>query len=272
MRFWYKVAVGASAVVLVGAAAIVWWRWPKAVPLAEADTVYVYSPHPGDETYAMGQAVAEQVLAGKRVIGVLLTDGEASDRAEEWAGQGGIDYDGDGDIDKWDFGLASRAEYVTAMTLLGVRDLVLLGSSDSQGADGFTDGELTQPQVERAVEDLLAEEPGSASHMTLMKYLPDRLLRGDARMHPDHTVVCDAVKALAADRGEDADFYKLYVVHRAEWWKRWTPVFVGGSDEAFARKRKAVEAYETIGKANAPELWRAAYAERIEYLVRQSDF
>jgi len=271
VKLWKKLLIAAVIVVAATAVAIVWWRWPKATPVAAEQTVLVISPHPDDETYAMGQAVAEQVLAGKRVIGVLLTDGEGSDRAEEWPDQGGIDYDDDGDVDKWDFGMARRAEYVAAMTMLGVKELHFLGASNTQGAEGFEDGELEQAEVERAVEGLAAEN-GPVSHMTLMKYLPDHRFRGDARLHPDHTVTCDAVKAVAERRGEDAYFYKVYILYRTDWWKRWSPVFVGGSDEAFARKRRAIDAYEAMGKASTPDLWQAARNSGVEYLVRPSDF
>lgn len=271
MKLWKKLLVITLIVIGVCALAILWWRWPRDVPIAEADTVLVISPHPDDETYSMAQAIAEQVLAGKEVIGVLVTDGEGSDRVEEWTEKAGIDFDGDGDVDRWDFGLARRNEYVEAMVALGVDRLVFLGTSDNQGVMGLRDAALDTEEVEEALTEIADKIP-EVEYMTTMQYLPDHRFVGDARLHEDHTAVCEATKSLASRRGETANFYKVYVLYRQEWWKRWAPRFVRGSDEAFERKQAAVDAYSEMGASSTPELWEAARESRIEYLVRDSDF
>ena len=272
MKLWKKLLVVALLLAAACALAIVWWRWPRAIPIAEADTVLVISPHPDDEAYAMASAIAEQVLAGKEVIGVLVTDGEASASAEEWTEAAGVDLDGDGDVDRWDFGLARRNEYVAAMVALGVDRLIFLGSADSQGVTGFRDGTVDTEEVGEALADIAGKIP-ETEYMTVMQYLPnDHRFVGDARLHEDHTAVCEATKSLAAQRGETAHFYKIYVLYYQEWWKRWAPRFVQGSDEAFERKQAAVDVYSEMGASSTPELWKAARESRIEYLVRDSDF
>ncbi len=266
MGRWKKVLIVVFAVIGVSMAVVVFWRWPRAVPILDADTVLVISPHPDDETYAMAEAIAEQVMAGKQVIGVLVTDGEKSDRVEEWTVEEGTDLDDDGDVDRWDFGLARRAEYKKAMTALGVRRMVFLGRADTQGRAGFRDGSVDAGDVEKALSEI-AERYPEVGYMTVMRYLPEHRLVGDARLHEDHTAVCEATKSLAQARGETAYFYKVYVLYHSEWWKRWAPRFVRGSDEAFERKQAAVDAYSEMGAASTPDLWESARESRVEYLV-----
>lgn len=266
--------VAVLIVTALATASVVYLRWPKPVPLAEAEVVIVYSPHPDDETYGMGLAIAEQCLAGRRVIGVLVTDGDGSGEIPEWIVNGGTDMDLDGDVDEWDFGLVRRAEYRTAMSALGVDEVIFLGGVDSQGEWGFKDGELpaSDEELQAALENIAASISPEATiaHMTVATVDEMNPLQREPREHTDHTALSEAVSQFAAGRGEELFLYKVYVFYETQWWKRWAPTVVQGSDVAIARKREAIEAYAGIGRSSTERLWTESYASDVEYLaVRQ---
>lgn len=246
-----------------------WWRWPRRPPVA-GGTAIVVSPHPDDETYAMGQTIAAQVAAGRRVIGVLVTDGEAASYAATWTAEAGEDLDGDGDVDRWDFGLARRAEYRAAMEAAGADgELVFLGAAGSQGTTGFADGRVEGAEVRAALEQVLDGAGDGAGFLTLARYEgrgPLARLTGDAREHPDHTAVYEAVRELALRRGNRAWFFKVYVAY-SDPWKRLAPAYVSGPAELRERKRAMADAYR-IGAISTPELWDAAHEDRYEYIGR----
>lgn len=267
MRVLKYGAIAVSALLVVGVLSVAWLRVPKPMPVADAATVIVYSPHPDDETYAMGQAVATQALAGKRVIGVLITDGENSGQVPAWILDGGRDVDADGDVDRWDFGLARREEYAAAMEALGASEVVYLGAASSQGLSGFRDGQLATDTIGPDLRAVADGVDGEVEHFTLMKYLPEHRFVGDARLHTDHSEVCEVVSDLAAERGERSLFFKVYVMYHTQWWKQWSPLVVRGSAEALERKRNAVECYRSIGAASTRELWDAARRTDVEYAV-----
>jgi LmbE family N-acetylglucosaminyl deacetylase len=265
------VAGAILVIALIAIAGVVFQRWPRAIPIAAADTIFVYSPHADDETYGMGQAIAEHALAGRRVIGVLMTDGDASGKIPEWIASAGEDLDGDGDIDKWDFGLARREEYRAAMGALGAETLIFLGSAGSHGAEGFRDGALdrSSKDLSDAIESIVTSVAPSSpvAHMTVAKVDQGRPLASEPREHPDHTALSDVVLQLAENRAEELYLYKVYVLYEAPWWKRWTNTIVRGSDTAIARKHEAIEAYAGIGRASTPELWEASREGDLEYLA-----
>lgn len=255
--------IGVTALVL---SLTIGMRESSRPPLAR-DIAIVVSPHPDDETYAMGQSVAAQALAGKKVIGVLVTDGDASRFVEWWAEEHGSDLDADGDVDRWDMGLARRAEYRKAMNELGAEDVVFLGGADSQGATGFEDTKVDSARLEDALEGIARKYPG-ADWFTTAKWTsgPGRFTHGDFKEHPDHGAVADAVAAVADRTQASAYYFKVYAFFLPRF-ARFAPVRVEGDAEARERKRAAVEAYEIIGATSTPELFRAAPDDPAEYMV-----
>ncbi len=241
-------------------------------PPVGSDTVIVVSPHPDDETYAMGQSVATQAIAGKRVIGVLVADGDSSRFVDWWIDEHGRDLDDDGDIDRWDFGLARREEYRRAMSVLGTQELVFLGGSDSQGAEGFKDGSVDPERLAREL-DRLAEEYPDATWLTTGKWTSsvERFTRGDFKNHPDHAAVADAVHEVAEARDQNAFYFKVYVYFLPRF-ARFASVRVEGDAEARERKNEAVRAYEIIGGTSTPELYRNTPTDPAEYMMRTSDY
>lgn len=269
-----RARAGVAAIVIVTvlvAAGVIFLRWPKPVPIAEAETVVVYSPHPDDETYGMGQAIAEQCLADRHVVGVLLTDGDGSGVIPDWIASQGTDMDLDGDVDQWDFGLLRRAEYRAAMDELGVDEVIFLGGADSQGESGFKDGELTgsTDELRTALESVAASvSPDAAiAHITVATAGETNPLQRDLQEHLNHTAVAHVVSELAAARDEELFLYKIYVFYETHWWRRWAPTVVCGSDEAITQKREAIEAYSEIGKWSTEPLWTESYASDVEYLA-----
>lgn len=273
MKSARRAAVITVLLLVLVTVAIAAQRSPRAIPIAAAETVLVYSPHPDDETYGMGQAIAEQSLAGRRVIGILVTDGDGSGEIPQWITSQGNDVDGDGDIDEWDFGLTRRSEYRTAMSALGVDELIFLGSASSQGREGFEDGDLGESadDILAAIESIVASVSPDApiAHMTVATVDSANPLEREPREHPDHTVVSSVVSGLASDRGEELHLYKVYVFYQDQWWERWSTRIVRGSDAAIARKRDAIEAYSRIGRASTERLWGTSYRSDVEYLALQ---
>ncbi len=239
-------------------------RSASAPPIAE-DVAIVVSPHPDDETYAMAQTIAEQDIAGKRVVAVLVTDGNASSYVELWAEEHGRDLDGDGDMDEWDFGLARREEYQAAMDVLGADEVVYLGAAASQGEDGFFDTDI---DVDALTDELaaLGETEGVTDWFAIAPYASDRLMDGDYRNHPDHGLVAEAIAEASERAGGRVHSFKVYAYYLPVW-LRLAPVRVEGSPEALERKREAVRAFELIGATSTPELYRAALKDTAEYLV-----
>lgn len=263
-RPWKLPAMVALAAVLVLALAVAWWRWPRPTPVVDG-TVVVVSPHPDDETYAMGHTLAAQAASGGRIVGVLVTDGEESSYAATWAVEAGEDLDADGDVDRYDFGLARRAEYRSAMVLLGVAedDLVFLGTSSSHGAIGFADGALDAGALSDALGPIV-EDAGARGLLTLARYKgggPLARLTGDAREHPDHTAAYEAVRSLAGSAGVPATFFKVYVAYQ-EPWKRLATRYVRGDGDV----KRAMAAEYSIGASSTPDLWRYAGSESCEYI------
>lgn len=239
---------------------------PAAEPPIAGDVAVVVSPHPDDETYAMGATIAEQSLAGKRVIGVLLTDGDSSRFVEPWAEDEGSDLDGDGDVDRWDFGLARREEYREAMDILGADEIIFLGASESQGAQGLLDTELEAEDVRDAL-DPIADRFPDAAWFTTARHSTERFYSGDFKNHPDHGATAKAIEGLAAERGNDAYYFKVYVYFLPAF-ARLAPERIAPSDEARVLKNEATDAYRVIGAMSTPELFEAAPSDRFEYLTR----
>ncbi|MDZ4178819.1 MAG: PIG-L family deacetylase, partial [Coriobacteriia bacterium] len=221
-----------TVLVFLGAAAAAGFLYlrPAVDPPLADEIAIVVSPHPDDEAYAMGATIAEQTLAGKRVVAVLLTDGDASGYFDVWAQDIGRDMDGDGDIDRWDFGLVRREEFSDAMDVLGAEEIVFLGASESQGATGLRDTKLDAASVEAALLPI-AERFADATWFTTARHLPERRYRGDYRSHPDHDATADAVESLASDRGEDVHLFKVYVFYLPKY-GRFAPQRIAASEEA----------------------------------------
>ncbi|MDO9108983.1 MAG: PIG-L family deacetylase, partial [Coriobacteriia bacterium] len=179
----YLVTV-ALAVALLGVTAAQWTQPP---PLVDEGLVF-FSPHPDDETYAAALTLAANARAGRRVVVVLLTDGEQSKDASWWLEEHARDLDQDGDRDRWDFGLARRAEFIASMERLGVTETVFLGAADSQGARGLEDKELAGSDLPAIVADTMARYP-EETPMTVMKAVDGDTYLGDKEAHPDHTAL-----------------------------------------------------------------------------------
>jgi LmbE family N-acetylglucosaminyl deacetylase len=233
-------------------------------PIAE-NVAIVVSPHPDDEAYAMGQTIASQVLSGRRVIGVLVSDGEESQLVERWAAKHGRDLNGDGVVDKWDFGLARREEYRAAMEVLGLEELVFLGSADTRGKRGFRDGSVDALELEDRLASLATAHP-EAAWFTTAPHRREYLFFGDYENHPDHAQVAKAVKAVATASDGMVYTYKTYVYLLPPHLRR-APLRVEGTPEALRLKRSMIEAYSTIGAMSTPELYEAAMEDTHEYLV-----
>ncbi|TLM80146.1 MAG: hypothetical protein FDZ70_01920 [Actinobacteria bacterium] len=266
-----KRALAAVAViggaVTAALAAYAAWRAPIAPPLAPG-TAIVVSPHPDDETYAMGQTIAANVREGRRVIGVLCTDGEASQYATAWAqGPAGADVDGDGDRDRWDFGLARRGEYRDAMGALGVTELRFLGRAQSHGATGMPDRGVTAAAVAAALEGVAAPQ-GAVGYLAPAAYGGGgslASLRGDSQQRPDHDAVHDGVVQVTRSDTDRAWFFGVYVYgSRAS--RRVAPRFVCGTDADVAAKRRAMDAYADLGALSTKEIFAGASADTREYL------
>ncbi|MGB4593396.1 MAG: PIG-L family deacetylase [Coriobacteriia bacterium] len=254
------------AVAVLFASGLWWLRHPQQPPLA-SETAVFFSPHPDDETFGMAQAISHQVRNGRRVVVVLMTDGEGSSLGAHWDSNGGTDRDADGDVDKWDFGLTRRAEFEAAMGALGVTEWRYEGAADSQGAEGWQDGSLSSGDLSDEITQI-ASEYGSATYFTVMRYEGDQArLLGDAKEHPDHTALCGAVQQLANDRDADAYFYKPYTFYRSLRILRWSPLVSRGDAEDFERKRAAVRAYSEIAKVSTLTLWENSQTDRDEYAV-----
>lgn len=243
-------------------------RHSSTPPVAEKIAIIV-SPHPDDETYAMGQTIATQDLEGVRTVAVLVTDGDSSAFVEWWAQEHGRDMDDDGDIDRWDFGLARREEYGRALEILGVDDVVFLGAADSQGTSGFEDGNVKASKLEQALSKIAGDNPGAA-WFTIAPYESERWYRGDYKNHPDHGEVALAVANVAHQQGEKAYWFKAYVYYLPPF-ARFAPVRVEGTPEARERKRAAIEAFSVIGGKSTPKLFSATSKDEAEYLVPASD-
>lgn len=236
-----------------------------AEPPVASHVAIVVSPHPDDETYAMGQTIATQDIEGVYTIAVLVTDGDSSVFVEWWKEEYGCDVDGDGDKDRWDFGLARRAEYEAALEILGVDDVVFLGGADSQGASGFKDTEVDADEVADALSEIAEENPG-ADWFTIAPYGAERWYKGDYKNHPDHGQVALAVSRVAEENDGDAYYFKVYTYYMRPF-ARFAPTRVVGSAEAQERKREAVKAFGVIGAKSTPELYAATPLDPAEYLV-----
>jgi len=245
---------------------------PSESPPIGSDTVIVVSPHPDDETYAMGQSVAAQAIAGKRVIGVLVADGDSSRFVEWWIEDHGEDLDGDGDIDRWDFGLARREEYKKAMEVLGADEVVFLGGADSQGVEGFEDAAVDSDALAVELEHVADQFP-DATWFTTAKWTSSlaRFTTGDFKNHPDHAAVADAVHQVAEAHDETAYFMKVYVYFLPRF-ARFASDRVEGDERARERKAEAVRCYELIGGTSTPELYHNAPLDPAEYLMQTADY
>ncbi|MCE5204072.1 MAG: PIG-L family deacetylase [Coriobacteriales bacterium] len=263
----YRVLPYVLAVLVAVCLGGLWWvRHPQEPPLAQGTALFL-TPHPDDETFGMGQAISHQVRSGRRVVVVLMTDGEGSEIAKDWAANGGTDVDGDADIDRWDFGLARRAEFESAMRALGVSEWRCEGASASQGATGIQDGTLSGIELASVVESIAAQyEP--VSYFTVMEYRGDSArLTGDTKPNEDHTALCEAVCDVAVESETQAYFYKPYAYYKSAKILRWAPLVSRGDSEDFERKKVAVQAYSGIAKRSTLTLWVNSQKDRDEYAV-----
>lgn len=135
---------------------------PLALPLAEAERVLVFAPHPDDESIGCGGALALLARAGIPMRVVLVSDGSGAGELPP-----GTD-------------LIRRQEFVAALQRLGVVDHVLLG---------FPDGALRQdPPLQQAV----AQQ--------VQQFTPTWIFSpSSADLHRDHRVVALAVRQAARE-------------------------------------------------------------------------
>lgn len=257
----------ALSVALIGVGAAQWTQPP---PIVDEGLVF-FSPHPDDETYSAAQTLASNARAGRRVVVVLLTDGERSKDAAWWLESHARDLDDDGDRDRWDFGLARRAEFSASMERLGVHETVFLGAAGSQGSRGFKDKDLMNVDIPAIVADTMARYPG-ATPMTVMKAVDGDTYLGDKEVHPDHTALCEAVHAYAKASRIESYYFKPYRHMDAVWYRRLAPHYVLGDDEITRARVEAVDEFGLIGKRSWNKLFDAARGARVEYMVKGEDF
>ncbi len=259
--------VAASAIAAIVLGIFLWLecRGPIVEPPLARDVAIMISPHPDDESYALGQTIAHQTLNGRRVISVLLTDGEGSALIPRWIQSSGRDVNADGMIDKWDFASVRRSEFREAMRVLGVEEIIFMGRADSKGASGLEDTELAAEEVEELLRPLTEKYPG-ALWLTTAGYAPNESDLGDHLAHPDHVETLPAVLAAARAGGGTVYTFKVYVYLLPEYNRR-APFRVRGSSEELAMKREAIDAYSEIGILSTPELFEAASTDPFEYMV-----
>jgi hypothetical protein len=251
-----------------------------------AGPVVVYSPHPDDETYALGHSIAALVERGVEVYGVLLTDGDASGVYDRWYLEDEEvqdDLDGDGEAGtRLDFGLLRRAEYVRAMEVLGVDEsrLYFWGAADPESGPGMRDKALFVGDVAEVVLEMEERFPG-ATHVAPMKYLDgDPFGPGDGFLNPNHTVVCDALDWLAETGSVRASFYKAYV-YALQPHERWAPhiefgplehgVKVRAMETGFGRVEES-EGFFGLGRKSTAALYMSVELDLREYRVEADEF
>jgi LmbE family N-acetylglucosaminyl deacetylase len=133
---------------------------PQPLPLAQAQRVLVFAPHPDDESIGCGGLLARLSAAGVPVRVVLVTDGGGAGELEA--------------------GVAARRqqEFRCALQRLGVADSGLLG---------FVDGDL-QPGA--ALDAAVRQE--------MSAYRPDWVfMPALADLHRDHRVLAESVRRMA---------------------------------------------------------------------------
>jgi LmbE family N-acetylglucosaminyl deacetylase len=254
----------------------------SASTLTGSGPLVVYSPHPDDETFGMAFQILRAKAEGRRVYGVLLTDGEDSSaflqfyraRPDLWA-----DSNGDGITgDVWDYALQRREEYIRAMGALGVpaTDLRFLGRASDPRHEGLSDALLTESAVLREASLLAREIPG-ATHITSMGDMPaDRTLR-DARGHSDHIAAARALWRLWKDTQTPVAFFKIYVFS-LPWASRYAPVIA--YDPMLAQQKGAAMtefmrgngSRRGLGADSSRTFFGAILLDPREFMVRPEDF
>lgn len=240
-----------------------------------------YAPHPDDDTIGMAGSIRRHIDGGRPVYVVLLTDGEESGTYTWWRYSSGwaSDRDGDGDIDKWDFGLARRAEFKTAMTKLGVTKVFYKG-----GISGFHDKALSYTNVRSTAQAMESSYGPGVSHKTVMKYT-DGIWNhvGDYTYHIDHTNACNALNNLADYYGYDCRFYKVGVYKIDAASSRWAPHIETQNASQETYKRQALYygyvshtpthgiGYESM-LSISPNFYTNCYYDYHEYMVKPTEF
>ena len=145
------------------------------------------TPHPGQETIAMGGAIRQHVLAGRDVFIELMTRGEASG-VRAMLSNGGTHTWHSGThsysltVDQ--FANARRQEFLDAARRLGVKG-VYLGT--------FPDGALTQANVATRVNWWIGNAPSGLSLKGTAGWQDPRTAGGT--VHPDQAAVWNALTA-----------------------------------------------------------------------------
>lgn len=144
----------------------------------EGNQVIYYIPHQDDEVITFGVSIYSNIQRGSDVHVVLLTNG-ANSNIREILG-----------ISKEEFSTARNKEFDKALAVLGVK-------SENIVKKGFTDGELTQSQVESVIRDYADMYP-HASHKTASYQDP----------YSDHANAGKALKKLSEQEIiSDATYY-----------------------------------------------------------------
>jgi LmbE family N-acetylglucosaminyl deacetylase len=263
-RIWAIVFV----FVLALAAALV---APAAVFASPLGTVVFYAPHPDDESISMAITIQREIAIGRKVVVVLLTDGDGSGVFDDWTlgripGATASDLNGDGVIDRSDFALARRNEFKSAMGQLGVTDVEFWGAADahlqprSDGSVGnFRDaGVDTVPWQQAMTASNVAAvmriyqarfaPNGPVLHCSTMKAAGDA--SGDYLDHPHHRACADALMSLASNEGFLARLFKVYVYYLYHG-DRWAQHILQGTPEQIAAKDRALAGY-AIGQYSSP--------------------
>ncbi len=201
----------------------VWSAWFAQHPLPTLETeaidrLVVVAPHPDDETLGAGGLIHSCRQAGREVVVVAVTDGEAADPEAD-------------DRARRTLGQRRRAEQRKAVRRLGVEETRLHRLS-------FGDGELAT-----SVNDVAARlTPLLDARSTVAV-----TLSGDG--HPDHAATAKAAHRAAAAAGCACLEYPIWAWHWNEPGATDLP-WVGGralvlSDLALRAKRWAIEAYRS---------------------------
>ena len=185
---------------------------PYAASTFSAGRVLVFSPHPDDEVFGCGGALADLVERGARVDVVLVTDGAAGATSEE---------------DRERIASERRAESRRALEALGGGAVHAGGIPDRAAGDRLSE-----------VEDLLAR--------WLVEVTPDLVFApSPVETHPDHRAVAAALFRVAARDVPDAAVRALGAASVAffELSQPFRPNFLVDITRTRARKERAMDAF-----------------------------
>lgn len=192
--------------------------------------VMVFTPHPDDEALCCAGVIHDAIQNGKQVAVVYLTAGDgypwARDEYERNHDYAAFDLDNDGHLSMIEFGYLRRSEAETAMTYLGVPELIWLGYPDGYLLDLLTSNYNTpkvseHTQVSQVPYDFARNKgwpyQGSTIVQELVEILSDYAPKEIYKphwldSHGDHRAASHFVSIAMTQLGYSAPVYE-YLVH-----------------------------------------------------------